>query len=88
MAMMSERHFARVFQQEVGLSTQEFIERCRFERAQQLLGELALPMKSIAARAGFSDDAHMRRVFQKTLGITPKIYRERFATTGVHDAAR
>jgi transcriptional regulator GlxA family with amidase domain len=86
MAMMSERHFARVFQQEVGLSTQEFIERCRFERAQQLLGELALPIKTIAARAGFSDDAHMRRVFQKTLGITPKIYRERFATTVVNES--
>lgn len=86
-AMMSERNFARVFQQEVGLSTQEFIERCRFERARQLLGEPALPLKSIAARAGFSDDAQMRRVFQKKLGITPKIYRERFATTGVHGAA-
>jgi transcriptional regulator GlxA family with amidase domain len=87
LAMMSERHFARVFQQEAGLSTQEFIERCRFERAQQLLGEMALPLKSIAARAGFSDDAQMRRAFQKKLGITPKTYRERFATTGVHDTA-
>lgn len=86
-AMMSERHFARVFHQEVGLSTQEFIERCRFERACQLLGDLALPLKSIAARAGFSDDAQMRRVFHKKLGITPRLYRERFATTGVHHAA-
>ncbi|MGI4935701.1 MAG: GlxA family transcriptional regulator [Janthinobacterium lividum] len=82
-AMMSERHFARVFHQEVGLSTQEFIEACRFERATQLLADLALPIKSIAARACFSDEAHMRRVFLKKLGITPKLYRERFATTGV-----
>lgn len=82
-AMMSERHFARVFQQEVGLSTQEFIEKCRFERATQLLADLALPLKSVAARASFTDEAHMRRVFLKKLGITPKVYRERFATTGV-----
>jgi hypothetical protein len=27
----------------------------------------------------------MRRIFQKRLGITPKVYRERFATTGVHE---
>jgi transcriptional regulator GlxA family with amidase domain len=86
-AMMSERHFARGFQQEVGLSTRECVERCRFERACQLLGELDLPLKSIAARAGFSDDAQMRRVFQKHLAITPKTYRERFATTGVRHAA-
>ncbi|MRW88592.1 helix-turn-helix domain-containing protein [Duganella sp. FT80W] len=82
-AMMSERHFARVFQQEVGLSTQDYIEQCRFERATQLLAELALPLKTVAARACFSDEAHMRRVFMKRLGIPPKIYRERFATTGV-----
>lgn len=82
-AMMSERHFARVFIQEVGLSTLEFIETCRIERATQLLAELGLPLKTVAARAGFSDEAHMRRVFQKKRGITPKAYRERFATTGV-----
>jgi len=82
-AMMSERHFARVFQQEVGLSAQEFIEACRFDRATQLLADLALSLKTVAARACFSDEAHMRRVFQRKLGITPKLYRERFATTGV-----
>jgi transcriptional regulator GlxA family with amidase domain len=82
-AMMSERHFARVFQQEVGLTTFEFLETCRFERATQLLGDLALPLKTVAARACFSDEAQMRRVFQKKLGISPRLYRERFATTGV-----
>jgi len=82
-AVMSERHFTRVFQQEVGLSAQEFIEQCRFERGTGLLAELALPLKTVAARAGFSDEAHMRRVFMKKLGITPRLYRERFATTGV-----
>lgn len=82
-AMMSERHFARVFQQEVGLSPQNYIENSRFERATSLLADLSLPLKTIASRAGFSDDVHMRRVFLKKLGITPKLYRERFATTGI-----
>jgi transcriptional regulator GlxA family with amidase domain len=86
-AMMSERHFARVFQQEVGLSPQEFIELCRFERATQLLADLALPLKTVALRACFNDEAHMRRVFMKKLGITPRVYRERFATTGIDSAA-
>jgi len=86
-AMMSERHFARVFQQEVGLSAQEFIEASRFERATHLLADIALPLKTVAARAFFSDEAHMRRVFMKKLGITPKLYRERFATTGLDSAA-
>jgi len=87
-AMMSERHFARVFQQEVGLSPQEFIEACRFERATQMLADLAVPLKTVAVRACFNDEAHMRRVFMKKLGITPRVYRERFATTGVGGALR
>ncbi len=82
-AMMSERHFARVFLQEVGLSTQEFIATCRFERARQLLADVGLPLKTVAARAGFNGEAQMRRVFQKRMGIGPGQYRERFATTGV-----
>jgi AraC-like DNA-binding protein len=43
----------------------------------------ALPLKTVAARACFGDEAHMRRVVQKKLGISPRLYRERFATTGV-----
>lgn len=82
-ALMSERHFTRVFQQEVGMSAQEFIETSRFERATRLLADLALPLKTVALRACFSDEAHMRRVFLKKLNIAPKVYRERFATTGV-----
>lgn len=83
-AMMSERHFARVFQQEVGLTALEFIEACRFERATQLLSDPSLPLKTVAARACFSDEAQMRRAFRKKIGISPALYRERFATTGVH----
>jgi transcriptional regulator GlxA family with amidase domain len=82
-AMMSERHFARVFLQEVGVSTQDFIAACRVERARQLLADLALPLKTVAARAGFNGEAQMRRVFQKRMGIGPTLYRERFATTGL-----
>lgn len=83
-AHMSERNFTRVFHQEVGQSTLEFIEAARFERARQLLVSLDLPIKTIAARSGFANDEQMRRVFQRLAGISPKVYRERFATTGVN----
>jgi len=57
-------------------------------QAKQLLADVSLPLKKIAAHSGFTDDDHMRRVFQKRLGITPKLYRERFATTGIHEEQR
>lgn len=84
-ARMSVRNFTRVFHQEAGLSTLEFIELARFERARQLLADIGIPVKSVAARTGFTCNNHMRRIFQKRLGITSRVYRERFATTGVHD---
>lgn len=82
-AAMSERNFTRIFFQETGVSTLEFIELGRFELARQLLADLNLSIKEIVALSGFGNDEHLRRVFQKHLGITAKHYRERFATTGV-----
>lgn len=82
-AHMSVRNFTRVFHQEAGMSTLEFVEAARFERACQLLADVDLPLKAVAARSGFAGEAGLRRVFQRRLGITPRSYRERFATTGV-----
>jgi transcriptional regulator GlxA family with amidase domain len=82
-AMMSLRNFTRVFHQEAGMSTLEFIETGRFEYARQLLADVALPIKAVASRSGFRNTEHLRRVFQKRVGITAALYRERFATTGI-----
>jgi transcriptional regulator GlxA family with amidase domain len=84
-ATMSVRNFTRVFHHEVGLSALEFIEMARFELAKQLLAQVSLPIKTVALRSGFRNDEHLRRIFQKRLGITPRVYRERFATTGVNE---
>lgn len=81
MNAMSVRHFSRLFQRETRLSPAEFIERARIEKARRLLEDSELPLKTIAFRCGFTSDDQMRRVFQKHLGIAPKAYRERFAST-------
>lgn len=82
-ANMSVRNFTRVFQQEVGHSPQDYIEMVRFEMAKQLLTDPNLPIKTVASRSGFGSQERLRKVCQKRVGITPSIYRERFATTGV-----
>ncbi len=79
---MSERNFTRVFHRETGESPAEFIENARFEAARRLLEENTAPMKVIAVQTGFGTEEKMRRVFQKKIGVTPKVYRERFSTTG------
>lgn len=80
---MSERNFTRLFTRETGHAPAQFIETARFELARRLLEDIGLPLKSIAARSGFSSDDHMRRVFQRRLGVSPSAYRERFGTSGV-----
>jgi transcriptional regulator GlxA family with amidase domain len=47
------------------------------------LADVALPIKAVASRSGFKNAEHLRRVFQKRVGITAALYRERFATTGI-----
>ncbi|MES2366954.1 MAG: DJ-1/PfpI family protein [Pseudomonadota bacterium] len=79
---MSERNFARVFHRETAESPADFIERARFEVARRMLEENKSPLKVISLKTGFRTEEKMRRVFQKKIGVTPKVYRERFSTTG------
>ncbi|KAF3998687.1 GlxA family transcriptional regulator [Glaciimonas immobilis] len=78
---MSERNFARVFQRETAESPAEFIESARFEVARRMLEENESALKQIVLKTGFRTEEKMRRVFQKKIGVTPKVYRERFSTT-------
>ena len=61
-----QRHFVRT----TGL-TKKFIEQTkRAQLAAQLL-ESGTPASSVAARAGYADQAHMTRSFKRLLGYTP-----------------
>jgi len=40
-----------------------------------LLGESDLPVASIAAQLGFSDQAHLTKVFRQIVGETPAAWR-------------
>ncbi|WP_313296571.1 helix-turn-helix domain-containing protein [Diaphorobacter sp.] len=80
-AAMSERHLSRLFQQECAQTPIAFVESARLERAKQLLEEnAALPLKTIAARAGLGSEQALRHLFVRQLGITPQTYRERFGS--------
>lgn len=83
---MSVRNFSRVFQRETSTTPSIFLEHARVEAARRLLEEGSLPAKTIAARTGFGAYEAMRKAFQKTLGVTPHAYRERFSR-GEHGTA-
>jgi transcriptional regulator GlxA family with amidase domain len=76
---MSARHFARIFQHEVGMTPAAFVESMRVEAARRLLEHGHESPKRVAARCGYADVNGLRRAFMRRVGVTPAEYRKRHA---------
>lgn len=76
---MSERHFTRVFAQQVGMPPARYVERVRLDAARRLLESGGATAESVARHCGFGTSETMRRVFHRHLGVAPDDYRRRFA---------
>ena len=77
-AAMSERHFTRVFTDQVGESPARYVERVRLEAARRALETSSTSLDGVAAACGFGTAETLRRVFQRHLGVAPDAYRRRF----------
>lgn len=77
-AAMSERSFSRVFQRETGVGPGGFVEIARTNRAKALLETSDWPLARVAERSGFGSVEALHRAFNKRVGVTPGVYRERF----------
>ncbi|MFD3679993.1 GlxA family transcriptional regulator [Streptomyces sp. NPDC058613] len=77
---LSERHFARVFKQETGTSTADYVAAARVEAARRLLESTDRPLEQVAAVAGFGSAETLHRAFRRQLATTPGAYRSRFRT--------
>jgi transcriptional regulator GlxA family with amidase domain len=82
-AAMGERHFARLFTEEVGTTPARYVEQSRLEVAKLMLGSGDSRLEAVAHSCGFGSAETMRRVFLRDIGITPADYRDRFRTTGL-----
>jgi len=69
-------HLARTFQQRLGVSVGEYHRRLRLDQAARMIAECDEPLSRIAQRCGFSDQAHLTRLFRDYTGSTPARYRE------------
>ena len=74
---LSKYHFARRYRIASGLTPMADVRSMRLEYVRDLLLTTHLPVKSIAAMAGFSDEAVLYRHFRQRLGITPRQLRQR-----------
>ena len=82
-AAVSERHLARMFHEQIGMTPARFVEQARLEAAKVLLATGDQSQDTVARRAGFGTTDTMRRTFRRNLGVSPGVYRNRFRTTGI-----
>ncbi|WP_436768528.1 helix-turn-helix domain-containing protein [Streptomyces sp. URMC 123] len=74
---ISTRHLYKLFQEQ-GLTVAGWIRQRRLERCRRDLADPRLdsrPVHAIAARWGFTSDAHFSRLFRAVHGMTPTEYR-------------
>jgi AraC-like DNA-binding protein len=70
---VSERHLRRMFRETVGMSPKKFAKLRRFHRALRAAHEeTRVSWASIAAAAGYYDQAHLIAEFRLIAGVTPQ----------------
>jgi AraC-like DNA-binding protein len=68
----------RLFGEHIGLPPHALQIAYRVRMARRLL-EAGAPVADVAAATGFADQSHLHRHFRRSLGLTPREYRLRFA---------
>ncbi|SOE06357.1 Transcriptional regulator GlxA family, contains an amidase domain and an AraC-type DNA-binding HTH domain [Variovorax sp. YR752] len=76
---MSARSFARFYKRETGLTPGRGVQQIRLDTACRLIETSTRPLKAIAAQCGYRSREVMRRVFLRSLQMTPCEYRRRHA---------
>jgi transcriptional regulator GlxA family with amidase domain len=80
-AGLGERTFLRRFQRATGQSPTGYLQCLRVSRARDLLETTVAGIDEIAGRVGYGDPSAFRKLFHRTVGLTPGEYRRRFAVS-------
>ena len=73
---MNKYYLSHAFKREYGVSPINYMISRRIEESKYLLAETDLSMSQIAQLLGFSSLSYFSQVFRRTLGISPKEYRQ------------
>ena len=72
---LSPSHFSRAFKASMGQTYSDFVTRHRITRAKQTLLLTEDPIAEIALACGFADQSHLTRLFRRTVGLPPGVWR-------------
>lgn len=76
----SRRNIVRRFKQVIGITPIEYLQQTRIEAAKKLLEQTAQQMTEVIYNSGYNDPKAFRKVFRKSVGMTPTQYRDKFQT--------
>jgi transcriptional regulator GlxA family with amidase domain len=75
---LTERTFLRRFVNATQLKPKQYIQNLRIQKACDLLESTNLSFELIANKAGYEDAGSCRKLFIRTIGLTPSEFRKRF----------
>jgi AraC-like DNA-binding protein len=74
----SAKQFHYSFQKRLGVPPKKYIMDTQIKRAKELLLESELTIVEIANRIGYEDALHFSRIFKRSTGISPSLFRKQF----------
>jgi len=75
---LSISHFSRAFAESFGQTPFAYVTVRRIRYAQVIMLNTRVPLSQVALDCGMCDQAHFTRVFRKTVGISPSLWRRQF----------
>lgn len=73
---ISREYISRKFKKEFHVTITDYLTKIRVEKAKSLLANSSLKIYEIANLIGYQDDKYFRKLFKKTVGVTPNEYRD------------
>jgi YesN/AraC family two-component response regulator len=69
-------YLSNLFKKETGITLTEYVNRARIDHAIFLLNTTDMQIQTIAQNCGVPDVNYFTKLFKRTIGKTPKEYRE------------
>lgn len=73
---LSKAYLSKVFKDETGMNITEYINKIRIDESKKLLKNTNLSIIAISNMTGFYDQSYFTKIFTKTIGTTPRKYKE------------